>query len=231
MSVPINKKLNKKIAKGFFITGTDTNIGKTLIASSISAALINNGKRVCAIKPLASGCNDALILKRHSTCNKLSHLDINPFTFRDPVAPHLVAKKNGVKLSVARIITKSYKALNYDADYIIIEGAGGWFTPISDKETMADLAKAYGYPVILVVGIRLGCINHAILTYKCMCDSGVKIGGWIANITDKKMLYLKENIESLKRHIGVPLLGIIPYMRTVNPQKCSSFLINFLTAP
>ena len=233
MLVPVNESRHKKIAKGFFVTGTDTNVGKTLIAASLSLVLINSGKRVCAIKPLASGCgiknnkifsNDGLMLKRYSTDNNLSYADINPFAFRDPVAPHLAAKKNGIKLSVVHIIKKTHRALTSSHDYIIIEGAGGWLTPINNRETIGDLAKAYGYPVILVVGIKLGCINHTFLTYKCIQSSGIQIAGWVANIIDKKMLYLKENIRSIKVNIKAPLLGVVPYMYEIKPQKVTQFL-------
>lgn len=229
----VNKKYKKKIGRGFFVTGTDTDVGKTLIAASMSLALINSGKRVCAIKPVASGCSiqgkklssdDALMLQKYSNCSELSYPDINPFSFRDPVAPHLAAKKKGIKLTVAQILKKSETALTSDADYIIIEGAGGWYTPLSEKEYMADLARAYGYPIILVVGVRLGCLNQAILTYKCMLDSKVKVAGWVANVIDKNMLYLKENIESLKINIKAPLLGVIPYVNRVDPKKVFRFL-------
>ncbi|MBU0745006.1 MAG: dethiobiotin synthase [Gammaproteobacteria bacterium] len=228
-----NKNNKKDIARGFFITGTDTSVGKTLIAASITCALINEGKRVCAIKPIASGCavidnklfnNDALILQKFSSCSDLLYPDINPFAFQDPVAPHLAAKKNRIKLSVAGVIRASRRALTCEADYIVIEGAGGCCTPVSDHESMLDLAKAYGYPVVLVVGVRLGCINHTVLTYEHMRSSGVKISGWIANVVDKKMLYLQENIESMRECIKAPLLGVVPYINGVNPEKILRFL-------
>ncbi len=213
----MSKRTNKK---RFFIVGTDTNVGKTLIAASLSQALIKCGKSVCAIKPVASGGdNDVKILKKYSTPNNLSISDINPFLFYDSIAPHLAAKKEGVELSVSAIVKKTSRALNCDADYIIIEGAGGWYTPLGDRESMADLALAYNCPIILVVGIRLGCINHAVLTYECMCNSGVKIAGWVANVVDKKMVYVGENIESLKLIIRAPLLGIVPYIKRLNRRQ------------
>lgn len=227
MSMRLNKNYKKSIKKGFFITGTDTNVGKTLVAASISRTLISQGFSTVAIKPVGSGgyikgnklySHDALILQKYSNNKTLPYSSINPFAFQEAIAPHIAAKKNGINLSVAQIISRSHKALTSNADYIIIEGAGGWFTPINDHETMADLAIAYGYPVILVVGIRLGCINHALLTYKCMNNSRIKIAGWIANFIDKNMLYPKENIEIIKLRLDAPLLGIIPY---VNKTKMS----------
>ncbi|MDR1057168.1 MAG: dethiobiotin synthase [Coxiellaceae bacterium] len=219
--------------KGFFVTGSDTNVGKTIITASLSLALTNRGKRVCAIKPVASGCNrigkqlfndDALLLQQYNANYNLAYADINPFAFREAIAPHLVAKKSDIKLTVTSIIKKTQRALVCNADFIIVEGAGGWFTPLNSRETMADLAKAYGYPVILVVGIRLGCINHAFLTYQCIQTSGVQIAGWIANVIDRKMLYLRENILSIQRGIEAPLLGIVPYVKEVNPNKVYQFL-------
>jgi len=223
----------KRIAKGFFVTGTDTNVGKTIITASLSQALINGGKRVIAIKPLASGCrikdnklqsDDALMLRQYSTNNNLLYSSINPFAFQDPVAPHLAAEKSKTKLSVDCIIKKTYHALTSNSDYIIIEGAGGWFTPINNQERIADLVRAYSYPVILVVGIRLGCINHALLTYQCMQKAKVKIAGWVANVVDRNMSYVLENIESIRLNIKASLLGIVPYIYRIKPSKVTGFL-------
>ena len=220
----LNKKYKKSIKKGFFITGTDTNVGKTLVSASMLRMLTSQGYSAVAIKPVASGCfikhgklysKDALILQKHSSNKTLSYSSINPFAFKEPIAPHIAAKKNGINLLVSQILSKSQEALTCNADYIIIEGAGGWLTPINDKETIADLAMAYGYPVILVVGMRLGCINHAVLTYESIKKSGLKIAGWVANIIDKNMLYPKENIETIKLKLTAPLLGIIPYSKSV----------------
>ena len=233
MSMRLNKNYKKSIKKGFFITGTDTNVGKTLVAASISRTLISQGFSTVAIKPAASGCfikdnklysHDALTLQKYSSNKTLSYSSINPFAFKEPIAPHVAAKKNNINLSVSQILSKSQEALTCNADYIIIEGAGGWFTPINDHETMADLAIAYGYPVILVVGIRLGCINHALLTYKCMDNSRIKIAGWIANVIDEEVVYLQENIEAIKLRLNVPLLGSIPYMDNVNPRRIAQIL-------
>lgn len=222
-----------RLNKGFFITGTDTDIGKTLVAAAIATALIDGGKKVCAIKPVASGCilqgdklrsADALLLQPYNNAKLLPYSTINPFAFQKPISPHIAAQKSGIGLSATKIIAQSHAALTSDVDYIIIEGAGGWFTPISDRETMADLAKKYGYPIILVVGIRLGCINHALLTYECARNFGVKIAGWIATVVDSKMICLNENIESIKSRIVEPLLGGIPYIDQITPRKAARFL-------
>ena len=220
MSVPEKNKTKKKIAKGYFIAGTDTGVGKTLIASSVVSKLWRDGKRVAVLKPVASGSekigdvafsSDVSKLLRHGVENGLLYSDINPFLFHEQIAPHIAAKKNGIELSVKTIIQKSDQVLTSDADYVVIEGAGGWCVPLNDDETMADLALAYGYPVILVVGIRLGCINHTLLTYKSMCDLGVLVHGWVANVIDNEMLCLEENIEAIKSRIAAPLLGVVPY--------------------
>lgn len=219
--------------KGFFIAGTDTDVGKTLVAAAISAILIERGKKVCAIKPVASGCivrnnklrsHDALLLQPYNTAKSLPYAAINPFALQEPISPNLAAQKQGIALSVMKILDQSKDALASNADYIIIEGAGGWLTPISDKETMADLAIGYGYPVILVVGIRLGCINHALLTYQCMCNSGVKIRGWVSSIVDKEMIWASENISSIRARIDAPLLGVVPYVDQISPQIAARYL-------
>lgn len=208
-------QLKNKVKKGFFIVGTDTGVGKTVFASMLLKKLSAQGKKTLGIKPVASGCfikdgklynEDALSLYKYSSY-KLPYELINPFAFYEPISPHLAAEKSNVELSVATVIEKSKPALTADVDYVVIESAGGWFTPINDKETMADLAKAYGYPIILVVGIRLGCINQALLTYEAVKKSGLPIVGWVANVIDKDVLYPKENIESIKeRLINIPNL-------------------------
>ncbi|MCL5260644.1 MAG: dethiobiotin synthase [Gammaproteobacteria bacterium] len=210
-----------KIAKGFFITGTDTSVGKTFVAKTLLIALAKSGYKTIGLKPVASGGyntkwglrnHDACILKKYST-EKLSYEKINPYVFQEPIAPHIAAINSGIKLTIKKILFTSRPTLSTPADYIIIEGAGGWLTPLNKSETMADLAQAFNYPIVLVVGIRLGCINHALLTLKCIKDYGVKLHGWIANILDVNMPYVMENIHTIKNRAKIPLLAVIPYQR------------------
>lgn len=205
-----------RIKKGFFITGTDTNIGKTFIACKLLNNLKRQGYKTVALKPIASGCiatssgwqnSDAIALQNAAT-EKLSYQHINPFAFPEPIAPHIAAKINSQTLSINKIINACQPALTTCADYIIIEGAGGWSVPLNEDETMADLAKALKYPIILVVGMRLGCLNHALLTYHHMQQTGVQIHGWIANCLEPDMPYLTENIETLELMLDIPLIRL-----------------------
>ncbi len=206
------------MSKGYFITGTDTEIGKTTIAVGLIYALQNAGHTVSVMKPIASGCetldgelrnDDAL--KLIAACNQdLDYADVNPYAFIPPIAPHIAAEQVGVKIDIATIIELANKHKT-NSDYTIIEGAGGWQVPLNEKETVEDLAKALGLPVILVVGLRLGCINHALLTAKAIQDSGLVLAGWVANHCHKNMDNSTEVIQTLTQHIDAPHIGTVDY--------------------
>lgn len=205
----------QKITNGFFITGTDTNVGKTIVAAALLTALAKQNFKTVALKPVASGSNSDALLLQKSASQKLPYTKINPFVFDEPISPHIAAKNAGVKLNVAKILQKSKTVLTSTADYIVIEGAGGLFAPLNEQETMADLIKGYNYPVILVVGIRVGCINHALLTLKSIADLGIKLAGWIANVIDQNTNYLEQNIHTIKQYTKSPLIAIIPYQKKI----------------
>ena len=162
-------------------------------------------------------------LQQYSTL-KLMYAQVNPFAFRDPIAPHIAAKNSGTKLTVKKILSASQATLTAKAEYTIIEGTGGWYLPLNKHETIADLALGYEYPVILVVGIRLGCLNHALLTFKAIKHSKITMRGWVANIIDKNMLYLHENIQTIANSNEAKLLGIIPYQDAISPTTIADFL-------
>lgn len=202
-----------------FITGTDTHVGKTYV----SVALLNhfNQKKLStiALKPVASGCirrhhqlynEDALALQKAASIS-LDYKKINPFAFEPAIAPHLAADAVRSTLSVARIIEASRDALSHPADVHLIEGIGGWYTPLNQTETMADVVIQLNLSVILVVGIRLGCLNHALLTEQALQKDKVKITGWIANQIDPEMSYRDENIATLKKRLTIPCLGVMRY--------------------
>jgi dethiobiotin synthetase len=202
-----------------FIAGTDTNIGKTYVSAGLLTAFNRLGYSTLGIKPIASGCQrinqqlcneDSLIHMQHASI-KLSHDQITPFAFEPPIAPHIAALESGCELSVATLNKQTHEALHYPADISIIEGCGGWYVPLNANETMADFVIANEFSVILVVGMRLGCINHSLLTYRAMERDGVKIKGWIANCIDPAMKNLDENIETLKAWLPTSCLGVIPY--------------------
>lgn len=202
------------IAQGFFITGTDTETGKTTLSASLLHLFSQQGYRTLGLKPVASGGHDAQILQEHANVHLAKKL-INPFSFDEPIAPHLAAAKCNQLLSVEKIL-KAYKQIpDNAAEMVIVEGAGGWLTPLNDTETLADLAQAMHYPVILIVGIRLGCINHTLLTLESIRAKGLQLKGWIANCIDPAMLYPEASVDSLQKRISAPLLGVVPYQHDV----------------
>jgi len=195
---------------GFFITGTDTDVGKTTYAVTLLNQLAKDGQSTLALKPIASGCemtelglrsNDALQLMQAATI-KAEYDIVNPITFDLPVAPHILAEKNNNELSLDFILEKCELALTTNADQIIVEGCGGWHCPINRSQTMAELASAISLPVILVVHMRLGCLNHAILSYRSIIDSGCTFAGWVANTYQVESPVLSENISSLTDFLG-----------------------------
>ncbi|MFH0934179.1 MAG: dethiobiotin synthase [Pseudomonadota bacterium] len=199
----------------FFVTGTDTGVGKTLISCALLHAFAAQGKRVAGFKPVAAGCderdhNDDALALRAASSMQLTYGQINPYCFPHAIAPHLAARHAGVRIEFKRILT-SYHELAAQADEVIVEGAGGFLVPLNDKQTSADLAKELDLPVILVVGMRLGCLNHALLTVWAIDDHQLECAGWVANILDADMAALQENIETLRQRIAAPLLGIVPY--------------------
>ena len=200
----------------YFVTGTDTDVGKTLISCALLHAFAAHGHRVIGMKPVAAGgCDDN---DRNEDAKKLraasnvqaSFGQINPYCFAHAVAPHLAARFVGVSINLDRIV-QSYGELAAQADVVIVEGAGGFKVPLNDHQDIADLAKALELPVILVVGMRLGCINHALLTAEAIAACGLKLAGWVANSVDANMAMRDENIATLKLRIKAPLLGVVPH--------------------
>ncbi|MGH1471059.1 MAG: dethiobiotin synthase [Cellvibrionaceae bacterium] len=209
--------------KKYFVTGTDTEVGKTFVASSMLNLLSRQGERCFGLKPIASGCEkivgkwmneDALSLIENSSIS-LPYEDVNPIALPEAIAPHLAAKKNNIDLSVNDISNhcrKIFKQNEAAADYSLVEGAGGWFVPLNDEETYADVIKVLNLDVILVIGIRLGCINHALLTESAIQQSGLKLTGWVANTVSVDVPNQKEIVQTLKQKINAPCMGVIPYL-------------------
>ncbi len=202
--------------KGYFITGTDTNVGKTWATIALMRYFKSRGKSVVGMKPVASGCvmqdgqlknEDALLIQENASVS-IDYDLINPYAYEPPVSPHIAGVNNPVKL--AQLIDK-FELLKTLADIVVVEGAGGWYTPLNEREANSDLAIALALPVIMVVAIRLGCINHALLTYQAIKQSGVDCGGWIAVCTDPDLLSRDENINAVKANVDAPLLGVLPY--------------------
>lgn len=200
----------------FFITGTDTDAGKTYVAVALLQGLKALGYRTVAQKPVAAGVNaagfntDALQLQQHAT-EPLSYELVNPYCLEDAVAPHLAAAKAGLVIDSSILSKELQKLQNVDADIALVEGAGGWLLPLDDKTTMADWVTEQQLPVLLVVGIKLGCLNHALLTINEIERSGLKLLGWVANCIDPDMAYQQENINYLQQQLTAPCLGVLPY--------------------
>lgn len=201
--------------EAYFVTGTDTDAGKTFVACGLIKNAVQHGRHAIGLKPVASGANimggelrnaDALLLQQASNV-VLPYARINPFCFTDPIAPHLAAEKSGVRLradTIAHAVDAVLRTENID--YAIVEGAGGWRTPINATETLADVARALRLPVILVVGMKLGCINHALLTMEAIRADGLQLYGWVANDLGCPMENLQENIATLEAMLPAPRL-------------------------
>jgi dethiobiotin synthetase len=207
----------------YFITGTDTGVGKTLVSCALLHAFAAQGKRVVGFKPVAAGCDDedhnedAQRLRAAGTISA-SYGQINPYCFPLAIAPHLAARHVGARIDFSRIL-HSYAELAGQADEVIVEGVGGFCVPLNDQQDSADLAQSLELPVILVVGMRLGCLNHALLTVRAIAHSQLKCAGWVANVLDADMPALQQNIEALQERIDVPLLGVVPYQDQANPDS------------
>ena len=217
--------------QGLFITGTDTGVGKTLIATALVHGFAQSGKRVIGMKPVAAGAllfdgkllNDDVVQLMAASNVEAPLSLINPYVFEPPVAPHIAAAQAGISMSISKL-KSDFESLRDTADVVVVEGAGGFLVPLNDKEDMADLAMALDLPVVLVVGMRLGCLNHALLTVAAIEARGLRLAGWIANSIDPQMMNFSENIESLKQRITAPCLGVVPYSDSMDFRQISAYL-------
>ncbi len=206
------------MTRGVFVTATDTGAGKTVVSVGLVEAMQAAGKRVAVMKPVASGCEpsdaglrnaDALQLMQASA-RVMPYRQVNPYAFEEPVAPHIAARYGGVKIELP-VIRSSFDQLQEMADCIVVEGVGGWLVPVSETQTMADVAAGLGLPVVLVVPVRLGCLNHALLTAAAIRQSGLELCGWVANRLDSHCLRAGENVTALTERLGAPLLLDLEY--------------------
>ena len=211
----------------FFVTGTDTGVGKTLVSCALLHALARRHPRVVGMKPVAAGLvptpdgwdsEDAIALRSASTVRVPPALD-NPVRLPDPLSPHLAAKRAGTRIDIHHLVA-CQRELAKRADAMVVEGAGGFLVPLTPEHTGADLAQALGLPVLLVVGLRLGCLNHALLSAEAIRARGLPLAGWVANRIDPGMAAADDNIAFLRQRLGAPLLADIahsaaPDFRTV----------------
>ena len=217
--------------RGYFITGTDTDCGKTEIALALMQSLQSRGQSVNAMKPVASGAQmtadglrngDALRLQAQGSVAADYRL-INPYAFARPVAPHIAASQADQEIRL-ETIRQCYQGLAGRVDWILVEGVGGWSVPLGRQLMVSDLALSLGLPVVLVVGMKLGCINHALLTVESILATGCELAGWVANSVDPEMLEQARNIESLRSLIQAPMLGQVPHLPLPSAPGISEYL-------
>lgn len=217
--------------QAYFVTGTDTEVGKTYISSALVRYFANQGLRAAGMKPVASGCelsehgiwagqmvNDDVLALYEAGNVKPALESINPYHFQPAIAPHIAAEQAGVKINFD-LIMRHYQTLSEMTDVLIVEGAGGFLVPLGDRQSLADLAVKLQLPMILVVGMRLGCINHTLLTVEAIKARGLTLAGWVANQIDPNMKMFEENLASLRRRIDAPCLSVVGWQeKAVNFQ-------------
>ena len=215
--------------KTFFIAGTDTDVGKTFVASGILQCANARGLSTAGYKPISAGCEltdeglrneDALVLQANSSLD-LQYDEVNPIAFADPVAPHLAAKRSNTAISIEDV-SNGYRVLvQKSPEFLLVEGAGGWRLPLDNNgHFLSDFVTQQKLPVILVVGMKLGCLNHAMLTIEAIERDGLKVVGWVANFVDPQMLYQEDNVKTLKSLIHAPCLGEVPFLENAdNPAQ------------
>jgi len=216
---------------GYFVTGTDTGVGKTVISLGLMQLLQDQGLRVAGMKPIASGCErtpdglrnaDALQLQQQSS-DMPDYAMVNPYAFEPAIAPHIAASQADINIDL-QTLQENYQLLSESADRVIVEGVGGWLVPLNERESMADLALMLGLPVIMVVGIRLGCINHALLTAQAIRYSGNQLLGWVANDSNPGCEQVLQIVEALDSRVDAPLLGVLPHISSVTSGVVAEYL-------
>ncbi|MCR6495331.1 dethiobiotin synthase [Thermomonas sp. S9] len=215
----------------FYITGTDTGIGKTLSSCALLHALRARGLRAAGMKPVASGCEridgawrnaDALALQRAGEPG-IAYTDLNPFALEQPLAPELAARDAGIEVTLAPILA-AHARLAARVDALVVEGVGGWAAPLSASLMQADLVRALRLPVVLVVGLRLGCQNHALLSARAIAADGLHLAGWIGSQVDPAMARVEDNLAILRARLPAPCWGVLPYAPDGDPQALAAHL-------
>jgi dethiobiotin synthetase len=224
--------------QALFVTGTDTGVGKTRIAAALCRAFAARGARVAGMKPVASGCtitpqglrnDDALALLAAMNV-RADYSIVNPYAFAPAIAPHIAAREAGVEIDFG-VLDRAYERLRMQSEVLIVEGAGGWLAPLDAARGFADLAVHWQMEVVLVVGMRLGCLNHALLTVESIERRGLHLRGWVANSIDPLFERLPENISTLQNRISAPCLGLFSFEPQADPQTLGlSLTVDALSA-
>ena len=223
---------------GFFVTGTDTEVGKTLVSGALILKLREQGIKTIGFKPVVAGTyqdangttlNEDIETLRIASNLSVDQLSLCPYVLNQPAAPHLVARKQGLRLEMS-VITQACRNIQKQADWVVVEGAGGFLIPLNDMEDLSNFATEINLPVILVVGMKLGCINHALLTCEAIKVRNLNIAGWVANTLNAEMPLLQENLQTLKARITAPFLGLIPTLpKELQKSDNSPYSIEALT--
>lgn len=210
----------------WFVTGTDTGVGKTLVTAAMLHVVRRQGRTAAGMKPVAAGCefvggtwrNEDVEILRAASSPGADGPDTHPYVLRAAIAPHIAAEQEGITIEPDRLV-RAFEALRARADVVVVEGAGGWLVPLDDSTTLADLATTLRLPVVLVVGMRLGCLNHALLTREAIRSRGLAFAGWVANRIDPGMPAYAENLASLRSRLDAPMLGEIPHLAAPDPAR------------
>lgn len=205
------------MSKSWFVTGTDTGVGKTAVSCALLLAAAEAGLRTAAVKPVAAGCdengrNDDAVQLMECMTESLDYSQVNPVALEAAVAPHIAARRENKQVQASRLVGLCRGVMLGEADFVLIEGAGGWRVPLNRRETLADVAVQLQAGVILVVGMQLGCINHALLTAEAIHRDGLKLAGWVANQSGPRMACHEENLDTLREVLPAPLLGDVPFL-------------------
>ncbi len=215
------------MANGYYVTGTGTGVGKTLVSCALLHAFAARGQIVMGMKPVAAGCENGKWMDVESlvaaSAAVVSREQVNPYALTPAIAPHIAAEQSGINIDTG-IICKAFAQLTEIADLVIVEGAGGFLVPLNEHQDGADMARALNLPIILVVGMQLGCLNHALLTARVVRATGLQLAGWVANRIDPKMIAFDENVLALARRLDCPLLGVLPFEQNADAKKMSMLL-------
>lgn len=217
----------------YFITGTDTDAGKTLLAEALLLKAKQQGLSCYGLKPVAAGAelwqgdlknSDAIKLQQAASI-ALPYECINPVLFQQAIAPHIAAEQENKPINLPKLAQQIKRTLQANpADFVVIEGAGGWLVPTDSRYYLSDLVAILGLEVIVVIGLKLGCLNHALLTVRAIEQQGIKVAGWLASQTDNDMQVLEENIATLKEKIKAPCLGWVPYLEKPSAEQAQEFI-------
>jgi dethiobiotin synthetase len=219
------------LREGVFVTGTDTGVGKTLFTCALLRAYARQGLRAVGMKPVAAGAvlddgalinEDVVALRAASNVAAPAEL-VNPYCFEPPIAPHIAAAEQGVTIDLT-LIASSYERLAALADRVVVEGAGGFLVPLGERLDTAALARRLALPVVIVVGMRLGCLNHALLTAAAVRAAGLRLAGWVASHVDPDMAYADDNVDALKARMAAPLIARIPYTRAPDAASLAHYV-------